>query len=66
MSSTDHIMKWIVGFATAIALGLGGWNLNTTASNQSRLGVVEERSDSVIRRLDRMEDKIDRLLERRH
>ena len=64
MNKTDQIMKWIVGVATAAALGLSGWSLSTTASTQARVSVVEERSDNTKERRGRIENKIDRLIER--
>lgn len=63
--------EWIVGTATAVALALGGWAMNTTASNETRISVNEERTsnlkeqlnkiDSAVNDLDR---KLDRILER--
>lgn len=64
MNKTDQMMKWVVGFASAAALALGGWSFSTTANTSTNTQVLEVRTDSVERRLDRIEEKIDRLLER--
>ena len=65
MNSTDQIMKWLVGVATAAALGLSSWNLSTTSSDHAKISTVEERATAVRDRLDRIEDKIDWLVQER-
>ncbi len=65
MNKTDQVMKWVVGFSTAAALALGGWSFRTTASNETRISVVEERANGAQERLGRIEDKIDWLIQQR-
>lgn len=59
------VAKWVVGIATAAAVSLSGWTLKETSQNQSRISVVEERSEGVRRQLDRIEDSIDWLVQER-
>ena len=61
----DGHMKIIVGLATAAALSLSGWNLLTVVSHESRISTTEERSQGVRDRLERMENKIDWLVQER-
>lgn len=65
MNGTDQIMKWLVGVATAAALGLSSWNLSTTSTDHAKISTVEERATAVRDRLDRIEDKIDWLVQER-
>ena len=66
MNKTDRVMKWIVGIAAAAALNLAGWNLQATVGHNTRLSVIEERTGPVMtERLKNIEDKLDRLIERR-
>ena len=58
-------MKWIVGAVTAAAISLSGWNLTATTDNQSRISAVEERASGLLNRLDRIEDKLDWLIQER-
>lgn len=53
-----HLTQWLVGTSTTVALAIGGWALSGTASNSERIAVVE----TEIRRLERIEDKLDWLV----
>jgi len=35
-------MDWLVGVATLVALGIGGWSMYTTAELQTRVAVIED------------------------
>lgn len=65
MDRTDQVMKYIVGLSAAAAVSLSGWNLLSTVGHEARIGVVEERSDGVRDRLNRIEDKVDWLIQQR-
>lgn len=65
---TTTIPKWLwVGIgavALAFAGALGTWVGKTLIDHESRIGRTEERVDGIKDRLDSIELKIDRLLER--
>jgi len=65
MKTADYILRWLVGFATALALSLAGWNFLTVFQHESRLTAEEIRSQHVEAWLQRVEEKLDRVLEKR-
>lgn len=54
-------MSWLVNTSTAAALAIGGWGLLGTVDNGARISVVE----TEIRRLERIENKVDWLIQER-
>lgn len=64
MNNTDNVMKYIVGVATAAALALSGWSLNTTATTKERVSVQEERTNNLKDQLEKIDAKVDKLLDR--
>lgn len=56
--------EWIIGVATATALALGGWGVKTTASNDTRISVNEERTSNLKEQLNKIDEKVDKLLDR--
>ena len=67
-SDMERAIKLIVLVLSAVATagGVGGWAARSVARDayESRVTQVETRQDEVGKRLDRMEGKIDRILER--
>lgn len=58
------IERLIAGLATAAFLALGGWTLTSMSSAQARIAVVESRAGQVDKHLDRLEGKVDEILDR--
>lgn len=61
----DVFTRWLVGLLTAVILGLGAWGLNDVSANRERIGVVETKTEYVKDRLDRIEQKLDLLLDKK-
>lgn len=68
-----RFVPWSIGMFAAIIMALGSYTLTTQASSRDRLAKVEARVDALgplnkmlDKRLERMEKKLDRLIERRN
>lgn len=53
-----HVKKITVSIVTAVILATGAWVLKA----ESRIAVTESRTNGIVERLDRIENKLDRLL----
>ncbi len=60
----EHPTKWLIAIGLSAILALGGWGLNAISADRERITRTETKVESVDKRLERIEDKIDRLLSR--
>ena len=58
-------VKWVIGLLSALSLGLAGWGGKTIIADGARLTSLETMHLEFGGRLERMERKLDRLIERR-
>ena len=56
--------KWALGLLAAGILGLGGWAGNTLLADGVRITTLETKHEDFSSRLERIEQKLDRLIER--
>lgn len=61
----NDTIKWAVAALTSIALALGGWSLTGVSSLQVSNAKTETRVDGLEKKLDRIEWKLDKVLEKR-
>lgn len=62
--SKHALLKWLVATATTVALGLATWAAATLVQHEKSIAAGEAERPLIIQRLDRIEDKVDRLLRR--
>ena len=55
----------VASIASAFLLGIGGWMIHSTRTTSERVAVLEYESREKQRQLQRIEDKLDRLIEQR-
>lgn len=54
----------VVGILTAIVLSLGTWTVSSVSSDKTDIADVKARTNILEKQLERIENKVDRLLER--
>ena len=58
-------VKWVIGLLSALSLGLAGWSGRTLITHGERITSVESSHVEFRGWLERVDQKLDRLLERR-
>lgn len=65
--SSDAVPNWfsklVIGCMGACALGIGSWALYSVTQLESRTAVQESRQGATERRLEKMDEKLDRIIE---
>ncbi len=64
MIRTNGWSKWLLGLCTAAILGLAGWGGSTIIATSARVTRVETQQEGTHARLERIEDKVDVLIQR--
>lgn len=62
--ATNGWSKWLLGLFAAMLLGLAGWGGSTVIATSARVTRVETQHEDLGPRLERMENKLDRLIQR--
>lgn len=60
------LTRWLLGLLAAGVLGWFGMLTKAAIANDSRMAVVEQRTNDIIPRLDRIENKLDEVLQSPH
>lgn len=67
--ASERLPTWLVRAvvvgASTILLSSSAWGVRTIIADGNRITAVETQSEDVVKRLDRIEDKLDRALDRR-
>ena len=63
--ASNGMMKWLLTLLAAMLVALGGWSGRTLITHGERIAVVEGQHVDVQAWMDRIEKKLDRVLERR-
>jgi hypothetical protein len=63
MNGNGKLFWWTVGTLTTLLLGIGSGTLATVRQHAERIAVLESQADATRRQLDKIEHKLDRLLE---
>jgi hypothetical protein len=64
-SSSNGTKGLLLGILVAACLAISGWVLLTSVSHGERITATETRLDGIVPWLRRIDDKLDRVLERR-
>lgn len=62
MNGNGKILCWVIGTLTTLLLGIGGSTLTTVRQHSERIAVLETQMLESKHQLDRIEYKLDRIL----
>jgi hypothetical protein len=63
MNGNGKLLWWIIGTLTTLLLGLGGGTLATVRLHSERIAILETQMLESRHQLDKIEHKLDRILE---